>query len=98
MTCPADIADVLLEILYFGLLRARAASWEGDARRGEIETDHLHNLPSIIRDFKPANLEYYWNVERGLFLERSRPGETAVFEPLWDRLRMLIESRHQPAA
>ncbi len=39
MTCPPDIARILLQIIREGILAARAASWDGDVKRCEAETE-----------------------------------------------------------
>ena len=45
-----DRQDIYLDILYRGLLNARSAGWSGDAAAAAAEADHLHNIPSLIRD------------------------------------------------
>jgi hypothetical protein len=90
MSCPAEIATVLLEILRYGILGARAAGWEGDAARSAIEADHLHNLPDLLRDYAPERLHYYVTVEVPCYREKVDRHDTALFEPLWDRLDQLL--------
>ncbi len=99
MNCPPEIADIILEILQAGLLRARAASWASDLRRCELETDHLHNLPELLKNYSPERLRYYWEAERASFIEQgSRAGlYDRGFESLWERLRPYVESLSHPA-
>jgi hypothetical protein len=87
MKCPPEIADILLEILGAAILRIRL----GSSERTFCEADHVHNLPSLIRDYSPERLRYYWEVERTTFLDH---GATSQFEPLWERLREQMEATH----
>lgn len=93
MMCPPSIATILLDILELGLVRCRSASWANDPGRCALEADHVHNLPRLLRDFAPALLQYYWDVERPAFLEKTAATgvETAAFEPLWQQLRGQLE-------
>lgn len=86
MNCPPEIAEILAEILRTGLLRIRAFGWSKDAARCAIEADHLHNLPSLLTDYSEDRLRYYWDAERGSYLDRSEVDLAAQFEPLWQRL------------
>ncbi len=95
MTCPPEIAAVLLDILGHGLLSCRAAGWGGDASRCADEADHLHNVPALLANYSPELLRYYWDVERPSFAARCDADALAWWEPLWDRLRPFVE---EPAA
>ena len=88
MKCPSVIARVLAEILRTGLLRMRVLD---DARRSRLEADHLHNLPSLLIDFKPELLHYYWTVERVYFIEHSATEDIQPFEPLWNALAEYVD-------
>jgi hypothetical protein len=85
MQCPPEIAEVLLEIIYWGLLRIRTYS---NARRSQVEADHLHNLPELLTKYSPANLDYYWTVERPIYIARSM--DASHNEPMWERLAKLL--------
>ena len=94
MQCPAEIANVITEILTTGLLRIRALGWSGaSAQRCAVEADHLHNLPALLSDFKPESLAYYWEAERVSFIQRSSPEDVEGFEPLWEALSGFVASR-----
>jgi hypothetical protein len=92
MNCPAEIAEIILDILAHGVLRARAAGWSGDSRRSALETDHIHNLPDLLRNFSSERLQYYWEVERPSFVSAVGSGKQAEFEPLWQRLEEQVEA------
>jgi hypothetical protein len=95
MTCPAELADTLIDILTQGLLQARAAGWAGDAKAAALEADHVHNLPGLLADYSPDRLRSYWDAERAAYLARATPDRAAAFRPLWDCLRRYVD---QPAA
>ena len=90
MTCPPDIATILLSILTHGLLRVRAAANSGDAAHAALEADHLHNIPALLQHYSPELLRYYWEVERPAFVAQSNPDSLALFAPLWQRLEALL--------
>lgn len=94
MTCPPAIADLLLAILAEGVLRCRSAGWAGDAARCAIEADHIHNLPSLIEEFSPEALHYYWEVERPAYLQQTTVAgiSPATFEPFWQQLGVQLRN------
>ena len=91
MTCPPDIAAVLVEILQIGLLRIRTLGYQGDARRCIYESDHIHNLPALILDYAPELLAFYWKTERPLLIKQISEAECRAFDPAWRRLEPLVE-------
>jgi hypothetical protein len=99
MSCPSEIADIILEILQVGLLRIRAAAWASDFPRCELEADHLHNLPDLMKNYSTERLQYYWEAERTSFIEKG--SRTVFYDPvyenLWERLRPFVKSLPQSA-
>jgi hypothetical protein len=93
MNCPPEIGRLLLELLKLGTLRIRALGWSGDATRCAVEADHIHNLPSLLTDYSPEGLSYYWEAERTSFAEQSSPADLELFEPMWQEL-----ARHVPVS
>jgi hypothetical protein len=93
MQCPPEIAKIVCEILTTGLLRIRALR---DADRCALEADHLHNLPGLLANYKPELLDYYWQVERVAFIERTT-SEDVQFKPLWSLLAKHVASPESEA-
>jgi hypothetical protein len=93
MTCPPDVARVLLQILQVAVLRIRAGGWEGDGPRCAAEADHVHNLPALLMDYSDELLRFYWQVERPSFMKRCRPADLEGYEPLWAELAELVSAR-----
>jgi hypothetical protein len=91
MTCPPEIAAVLLDMLGHGLLVCRASGWAGRSDQCAAEADHLHNLPGLLANYSPDRLRYYWEVERPSFAAACVPDALARWEAHWDRLRPLVE-------
>jgi len=88
MHCPPEIAEILAEILQTGLLRIRSLD---DVARCRLEADHLHNLPTLLTNYKPELLRFYWTVERECFVKCSTPAEIQHYESIWNSL-----ARHVP--
>ena len=86
MDCPPHIARVVLQILRWGALRARAAGWSGDARRAAVEADHIHNLPGLLLDYLPGRLRYYLDAERPGYLKAIGGSPDGEFARLWAEL------------
>jgi hypothetical protein len=96
MNCPPDIADALLDILTQGLLTARAAAWGGDCERSALETDHLHNLPSLLRNYSPQLLKFYWETQRRAYRAQVPAEDLGAWERLWARLEACGEGLREP--
>jgi hypothetical protein len=90
MQCPREIAEVIHEILRIGILRIRAADWSSNPKRYMIEADHLHNLPSLLTDYRPELLDYYLTVEQPCYLSHCTEEDIESFQPLWDSLAKLV--------
>ena len=90
MSCPPEIAEIILEILQTGLLGIRALGWSGNSAGCASEADHLHNLPRLLSDFSPELLRYYWEVERPAYCSRGE-GNPAAFASAWQRLQAQLE-------
>src|SRR5262245_11792072 len=96
MTCPPDLATILLEILQLGIVQARAAGWSGDAAGAAMASDHVHNLPGLLQQFTPSGLDYYWVTERPAFLAHCPLEWADSFQPYWDRLQTHVERINAP--
>jgi hypothetical protein len=92
VSCPPDIAAVLIEILRHGLLSIRAAGAAGDAPRCAAEADHLHNVPGLLAHFSPGALWYYWDVERRIFIKQMGLDRTSIWHELWEPLQPFVEA------
>jgi hypothetical protein len=91
MTCPPEIARVVLEILGSSALHIRAAGWSGDADRCALLADHIHNLPDLLADYSPDKLHYYWRAEKPAFEQAIGEQWRLAFQPLWEKLLPFVE-------
>ncbi len=98
MSCPPDIAEIIVDIIQTGLLRIRGAAWANQTERCAIEADHVHNLPTLLVNYSPGQLKYYWEVERPSFIKETSPAEQAAFAPLWTKLAGFIPAQTDPVA
>src|SRR5688500_15494774 len=91
MICPPDVADVLIEILKWGILQTRAWACQKDYRRCVQESDHIHNLPGLLNNYHPDLLAFYWNVERPLLIQQISFEQCKAFHDAWEQLQGLVE-------
>lgn len=96
MNCPPAISDVILDILTCGLLRSRVS---GEFHLSALEADHLHNLPAMVKNYRPELLRFYWEVERTSFIEGCSRNNISIanFQPLWDSLSEVMKELNEPA-
>jgi hypothetical protein len=88
MQISQEIRDTLLAILREGLLRIRAFGWAGNSEACAHEADHLHNLPWAIHENSRRLVQSYYDIGRPAFLKSAVKPE--VFQPHWERLRMIL--------
>ena len=90
--CPERLRQAFLDLLRWTLLLIR--NQPSDARLCFALSDHVHNVPSLLADFRVDLLRYYWEVERLCFLRaltvigKSAPTQ---FGECWD----VIECEYQ---
>lgn len=86
---------IYIQILHYGLLRIRDSAALGYLPYCAVESEHLHNIPSLIGETNEHRHVYYYDQERALYLEhldRSIPGldfTLCRYEELWNRLGQL---------
>ncbi len=61
-----------LELLEWDLLMIRDQAHSGRADICAIESDHIHNIPSLIGDSNEHRHLFYVEKERGLYLQRLK--------------------------
>lgn len=93
--------EIYLKLLEIGLLQIRDAARAGDTKRCEIESEHLHNIPTLIACGDAAHHGYYWTKERPWYIECLRHVATnqstlAYCERLWGELESLIPLKGTP--
>ena len=77
--------EIYLEIIYRGLLDIRAAC--DDREQCFAQSDHLHNMPSLLRDFDNEELhDFYWTAMRPSYLSSCKPERRHIFDELWAEL------------
>ena len=92
-SCPAKIADLILQILQTGIVSARSAGWSNDAELATIEADHIHNLPDLLRRYNQHKIKYYWKSERPSYIfkhTRQTGKKPMLFQEHWDLLEPLV--------
>jgi hypothetical protein len=67
---PRDQA--YLDLLHLGLVLLRNFSYTGRVALWRIESDHLHEIPTLIGESNEHRHVYYITGERGLYLQRLR--------------------------
>jgi len=89
---------IYVQILQHGLLRIRDSAALGHLQYCAAESEHLHNIPSLIGESNEHRHVYYFSQERAHYLEhvdRSIPGLDFTlrrYEELWAQLQQLNEA------
>ena len=89
---------IYVQILHHGLLRIRDSAALGHLQYCAVESEHLHNIPSLIGETNEHRHVYYFSQERAHYFEhvdRSIPGldfTLSRYAELWTRLGKLNES------
>ena len=96
MTEQSEINEILLRILRKGILRARAQGWAGRADLCAIEAEHIHNLPFLILNPNPQELEHYVNAPRVDFINRA--GDVGEFGARLETPNELVQKNREPSA
>jgi hypothetical protein len=84
--------QIYIKILKYGLQRIRDCSELGLIAYCAVESEHLHNLPSLVGEKNEHRHTYYFQKERTLYLERvdrTTPGIDFTlnrYSELWDKL------------
>ncbi len=64
--------EIYCDLLRVGLLNIRYHA--RDSERCHAQSDHLHNIPELLRTFDNEDLHrFYWNVTRRSFIGQSKP-------------------------
>ena len=79
--------EIYLEILYQALLNIRVAARAGDATQCDRESNHVHNVPSLIQESDEDRHRYYFSTERPEYIESADRRYRHHFDALWDELR-----------
>ena len=99
---PRD--HIYLQILHFGIVALRNASFRGDIDYWKVESDHLHNIPSLIGESNQFRHEYYFTGERAIYLSRVNKDDPDAgfalrrYEELWGELQKLNTAEQDAAA
>jgi len=89
----AECRSILLEILKIEILKIRSIAHSGNAVLISAISDHIHNLPDLIKNDSEATLRYYMDVEVPCYA--SRVGPTPSLSSLWDSLRSIVPARQE---
>ena len=68
-----------LDLLAHGLVRLRDSAYAGNIGLCRIESDHLHNIPTLLYENNERRHEYYIRGERGRSLRRLREVDAAEY-------------------
>jgi hypothetical protein len=83
-----DRRAILLDIIEQGVLNARLGAREGDSVASRLETDHIHNLPTLMRTEDERWHDFYWSVERESYINQCKTAAfRSSFLALWSECR-----------
>ena len=90
-------------LLTTGFMVLRQASEAQDTRWVTSELELLHNVPSLIGETKAGRHKYFWEQERGGYMdyvaasgnEMQKSRMLTYYEPIWREMEPLIVSLRQ---
>ncbi|MDR6963979.1 hypothetical protein [Shewanella putrefaciens] len=91
MVCPDYVAEHLLNIIERGVINSRYFSENNDIKKVFIETNHIHNLPSLMKNFSVKLLEHYLTVEAEEYKRCMTSSSVAVLEEDWEGLKNYLK-------
>ncbi len=92
-----ELYHALLDILEKGILAARMSAWSDRSREAAIHTDHIHNIPDLLRrPFRLELLQFYWEVERRSFIAQLQLGSDTALDKSWATIRRYLD-QHEGA-
>jgi hypothetical protein len=78
MISDQEIRSAINDILARGLTSIRYNGAMGRARYCGIEADHLHNLPQILFNLREPLVDYYYRIERPIYLREYRKNQAEM--------------------
>ena len=84
--------EIYLDIVETGILIIRKAASLGNKRQCFVESDHIHNIPMLLKNLDNQELHrYYWMVTRNSYIQMSKPEYVCKYEYLWKQLGKIKE-------
>jgi hypothetical protein len=93
---PEEVVDDCLQLIHWGLIRARSCGGSGDSRGAAIEADHVHTLPGVLRSSSVGGLAHYLDRKRGLYQAEAKEHGLPILpelSELWCRLDGFLATR-----
>ena len=90
---PEEVRIALAQILSTAILSLRFNARQGNLKYCDIESDHIHNLPSLIERYDRDKLRYYLQSTREEYvgkLKQLNAGNPSVYEEQWRVLEKYI--------
>jgi hypothetical protein len=96
----SDLDLAYLRILHHGLCALRDSVTVGDLERSRVESEHLHNLPSLVGEANIHRHRYYADQERVRYLEWMFKADRkdvqhfadVFYSPFWHEIDRILES------
>jgi hypothetical protein len=93
-----ELDELYVQFLERGLLTIREAIACGDLGWARLAVELLHNVPSLLGEENIERHRYFWNQERGLYLERIAGQGSARamermqenYESIWEKMEPLM--------
>jgi len=73
-----EIRSAITNILHTGLVSIRCQGARGWSQYCKIEADHLHNLPQILFNFSEPLVDYYYRIERPIYMRECRENQAEM--------------------
>lgn len=81
---------IYLTILRYAILNMRVQGYRGNPEACFVEADHVHNIPEILMKDNMDRENYYWKVERAIYLSKADEYYSSSFRIVWSKLEKLL--------
>ena len=99
----SELDEQYLLLLQCGLPALRNAALAGDLEHCRIESEHLHEIPSLTGESNLQRHLFYMNTSRRVYLKwaatMDRENVSALIEhfytPAWNRMAQILETQNR---
>lgn len=95
-----QLAPLYLRMLELGFIVLKEAARSEKSEWVNVELELLHNIPSLVCESNVKRHLYFWEEERGYYLEKmdklgiaeARSRCATYYEPIWEQMKPIVDA------